>query len=266
MSDLGPLVVITRETDAADSLARALAAHGLRAWHVPTVATAPPPRPGDLDDAIETLPEADWLVFTSPRAIPAICSRPRWAQVWPGVATRVQIAAVGPATAAALRAIGMSAAIVSQEPGRDGLLPAMTAAAQSIAGRRIVWPRGAGAHDAWARAAERAGAHVTAPVAYCTVGVPVEALAALVTAVRARGMAAITFLSPSSATSLARVFPEASLRELHARVAVATIGPTTAQALLALGASPDVVAATPTVDALAAGLARHLAIAAGGRS
>jgi uroporphyrinogen-III synthase len=265
MSDRAPLAVITREADAGDSLARALAAHGLRAWHVPTIVTTPPPRPADVDDAIETLRECDWVVFTSPRAVAAACSRTKWAQIWPGVAARVRLAAVGPGTADALGTIGLSAAIVSQEPGSDGLLAAL-AAAQGLAGRRILWPRGDGARDAWAHAALRAGALVTAPVAYCTVGVPVEGLDALVTAVRARGIAAITFLSPSSATSLARAFPEASLRELHAHVAVAAIGPTTALALEALDAPPNVVAATPTVDALADGLARHLAIAPGGRS
>ena len=42
MSTAVPLVVITRPAEAGPSLARALARHGVRTWHVaPTVVTAP---------------------------------------------------------------------------------------------------------------------------------------------------------------------------------------------------------------------------------
>jgi uroporphyrinogen-III synthase len=51
---------------------------------------------------------------------------------------------------------------------------------------------------------------------------------------------------------------------LTGRVVVAALGRETAAALARLGATADVLASAPLVEALADGLARHLATARGG--
>lgn len=260
---MGPLVVITRQADAGASLARALERHGLRTWSVPTVATALPPDTADLDAAIETLPETDWLVFTSARAVHAMCGREAWRRVWPRVSGRVSIAAVGPATAGALGQVSVAPAVLAAG-GSAELLQAMAATPPGLAGTRLVWPRSDVARHAWTAVAQAAGARVTAPVAYCTVAVPVETLECLVAAIVGGEVNAVSFCSPSSATSLSRAFAGDTLRDLTGRVVVAALGRTTAAALARLGVAADVVASAPTVEALAADIARHFATSSGG--
>ena len=264
MSGAGPLVVVTRQADAGPSLTRALARHGLRVWQVPTVATALPPDTADLDAAIEQLIGADWLVFTSARAAEAMCRRDIWQRIWPQVSGRVGIAAVGPGTAGALERVGVVPSVIGARGGSAELLQAIAATPAGLAGRHLIWPRSDVACDTWTAAAAGAGARVTAPVAYCTVAVPVETLEPLATAVAGGTVDAVSFCSPSSALSLSRAFTGGTLRDLTGRVVVAALGRTTAATLERLGASADVVASTPLVGALAGELARHLATRRGG--
>ena len=264
MSAAGPLVVITRQADAGASLARALEGHGLRTWHVPTIATALPPDTGDLDAAIDALSDADWVVFTSARAVDAMCSRDAWSRVWPLVSGRVRIASVGAATSAALARVGLVPTVLAPSPGSADLIDAMSATSGGVAGAHIVWPRSDVARREWTALARDAGARVTAPVAYCTVAVPVATLEPLATAIVAGKVDAVTFCSPSSAVSLSRAFAGGTLRELAGRVVAAAIGPTTAAALAQLGVTADVVASAPVVETLSADLARHFATSTGG--
>ncbi len=165
MSGSGPLVVVTREADAGASLARALERHGLRTWSVPTVATALPADTAALDAAIESLPDADWLVFTSARAVAPMCGRQAWRRLWPQVSGRINVAAVGPVTAGALAKAGVVPKAVATGGGAE-LVQAMAATPPGLAGTRLVWPRSDVARQEWKTMAEAAGARVTAPVAY----------------------------------------------------------------------------------------------------
>lgn len=264
MNAAGPLVVITREADAGTSLAHALEGHGLRTWHVPTIATALPPDTGDLDAAIGALPDADWLVVTSARAVDAMCSRKAWQHVWPLVSRRVRVASVGAATSAALARVGLTPTVVAPTPGSADLIDAMSATSGGVAGAHIVWPRSDIARRDWTALARDAGARVTAPVAYCTVEVPVATLEPLAAAIVAGAVDAVTFCSPSSALSLSRAFAGGILRDLAGRVVVAALGPTTAAALEKLGVTADVVASAPVIETLSADLARHFATGNGG--
>ena len=68
----------------------------------------------------------------------------------------------------------------------------------------------------------------------------------------------VAFMSPSSARGLAAVLGSEDLSMLAGRVAVASIGPTTSAALIALGAPADVESSARSADALADALIRWL--------
>jgi uroporphyrinogen-III synthase len=230
---------------------------------VPATATAP--GDGDaLDRAIEALDQADWLVVTSVRTVAALRAREAWHRVWPSAKSRVAVAAVGPATASALLGAGIGVALRATQGGAGDLIGALAASARGVSGRHLIWPRSGIADPGWIAAVERAGGRVTAPVAYSTVDVPIADLQPLVAAFDDGSVDAVTFCSPSSASSLARAFGDGTLRAMSGHVLVAALGPTTAEALRRLGAAPDVVASTPEVETLAAEVARHLAVARGG--
>ena len=259
-----PLVVVTRQADAAGSLVEALEARGMRAWHVPATMTVPPADAAPLDAAIEGLGDADWLVVTSARAVESIRGRETWLRVWPRAAPRVRVAAVGPATARALQAAGIDVHVQPAGGNAADLLQALRHDAGPLDGRRVVWPHADIADASWLATLEQAGALVIAPVAYCTVDVPVGTLQPLCRAVDERTLDAVTFCSPSSAQSIARAFADRTLHALADRAVVAAIGKTTAAALERLGARPDVISSVPEPAALADQLARRLAVSPGG--
>jgi uroporphyrinogen III methyltransferase/synthase len=259
-----PLVVVTRQADAAGSLVEAIEVRGMRAWHVPATMTVPPADVAPLDAAIEALGDADWLVVTSARAVESLRARDSWQQAWTRATSRVRVAAVGPATSRALQAAGIDVHLQPAGGTAADLLQALRHGAGPLDGRRLVWPHADIADTSWGTALEQAGAEVIAPVAYCTVDVQADTLAPLRRAVDEGSVDAVTFCSPSSARSLARAFEDRTLHALADRAVVAAIGKTTAAALEGLGARPDVVSSVPEPAALADQLARHLAVSRGG--
>lgn len=253
MTGSRPIVASTRDADAGDELTAALERHGFDVWDVPAIVIEPAPDPGALDAALADT-RVDWIVFTSPRAVEIVCSRRSWIDNWPRIRGRARVAAVGPGTAARLSARDVPVAVVADGAG-DSLPEAIRAHAPSIAGQQVLWPRGNRARTRWRDVLEGLGAHVVAPVAYVTRLAPVAAMAPLVDAVRAGRVAAVTFLSPSSAEGVAQACADRTLRELAGATVVAAIGGTTATRLAELGAPPEVVAPEPTPDALAGALA-----------
>jgi uroporphyrinogen III methyltransferase/synthase len=252
-----PVVAVTRDAESGSELADALRARGFEVWSVPAIVIEPVPAPGELEAALADPERFDWVVFTSPRAVDTVCTRPGWIEAWPRMRARARVAAVGPGTAARLEAYGVPAATVASGTGAS-LPDAMRLQAHAMAGLELLWPRGDRARTGWRDALERAGARVTAPIAYTTTLAPIEAVAPLVSALDAGRIAAVTFLSPSSADGIARACPGGTLALLKSRTIVAAIGSTTAERLAELGAPPEVVADAPAPGALADALADYL--------
>jgi uroporphyrinogen III methyltransferase/synthase len=197
------------------------------------------------------------VIFTSAHGVEACCEHPEWRRAVDVLAIP-RIAAVGRATAARLAEFGHVADCVPSEAGASALASALLERTGTLSGARILWPRGDIARRTLALALARAGAVVVAPVAYRTRPVPATTLAPLIAEIRAGRLDAIVFCSPSSAEHLARTLGLESLGPLLEHLLVASIGPTTTSALIALGVSPDVEAASPSASALAAAVSARL--------
>jgi len=143
-------VLVTRPRDHAGPLGDALRAEGFEVVEQPLIEVEPV-----SDDPIE-VDGYDWVVVTSPNGARELVRR--------ATARPVRIAAVGPATAAALGAWG--ADVVAGVHTQEGLLDAIPRPAGSVLF--------VGAEDARERLAEELGADVV--VAYRTVALPVDRL------------------------------------------------------------------------------------------
>lgn len=115
----GPLagvrVLVPRADDGADPLVIALRAAGAEPVPVALIQTVPPEDPTDLDDLLLALGSGwyTWLAITSAAAVPVLVDRAD--EVGTPLAELVQgtrVAAVGPATARALRAEGVEVDLV----------------------------------------------------------------------------------------------------------------------------------------------------------
>jgi uroporphyrinogen III methyltransferase / synthase len=260
-----PVVVNTRDEQPDGPLARALRAVGLESLPCPTIAIAPPDDAQPLADAIERLTDFDWLTFTSAHAVESMAQHPGWRRaVDSGVLPRV--AAVGDATAERLGEENVAVDVVPDGVGGGALADAILRAAGGLHGARVLWPRGNLAIMTFRDMLERAGAVVTAPIAYRTLPAGGASLSDLVAGLAANRFAAIVFCSPSSARNLAGSLGLTTLSALGAQLRVASIGPTTSAALRELGVEVDVEAEKPSMGSLAEAIAARLRVTAGDRT
>jgi uroporphyrinogen-III synthase len=247
-----PMVVVTREEGPEASLSGWLTAGGLEVFPLPTISIEPPSDGRALDEALGDLAGYDWLAFTSAHAVEALCRRPAWPRAW-AAAPRPRLAAVGPATASALLGCGLVADLLPAEAGAGALAASLLAAGE---GRplRVLWPRSDLARPELRLALEAGGARVVDPVAYRTRSAEPARMAEFSCLLEAGRIAAVCFLSPSSATNLAAVLGRADLALLPGRTRIASIGPTTSAALRGLGAPPDLEAGERSARNLAQAL------------
>jgi uroporphyrinogen-III synthase len=258
VTEWGPLVVATREEQPDDPFVRVLREARVRSMALPTIAVGPPEDPGPLTDAIARLSSTRWIVFTSAQAVGATCEHPLWATAWCALAERPRIAAIGPATAARLKTFGLGCDLMPARSSGHDLAGALAAQEGSLAGAHVLWPRSNIARRELPDALSAAGAIVSAPEAYRTVGVRPTALATFTATLEAGGVDVVAFFSPSAAAGLADAFGQGTLRRLAGRTGVASIGPSTSAALDALGAPVTIEAEPRTGPGLAQAILRHL--------
>lgn len=235
-------VVVTRAEPPDGPLSRELGALGLPVLLWPAIGIEPVAS-AELTRALQHLPPLDWIVFSSGHAVVAIT------QAWPRPPQGVHIAAVGPATAAALRARGWPVDLSGQQAGADELLRAF--ARWDLRGRRILHPAGSRALPTLRAGLAALGADVIRIEAYRTVpGVAFDVEACRETVER-RDIGAVTFASPSAVVEMEHALGAESFLRLLQAAPVVAIGPTTADALSQRGCTP-IVARPHTLHALAA--------------
>lgn len=248
----GPGVAVTRPGPDPGRLGALLSAAGATVVHWPCIRFVPPADPGPLEDAVRALATYDWVVLTSPRAArrwSAACRDLGVAPTGSGAGagavsgSAVRSAAVGPATAAALREAGWPVSRVAATYSAAGLVETF-AAAGDARGARVLVPSSALADDVLPEALRELGAEVDRVISYRTL--PAARSGAT------GGVRVVTFTSPSTVEGFLAVAKgdEALAAAIRRRFATAAIGPTTAGALAAAG-WPSVVAEEATLEALA---------------
>ena len=231
----GRVVAVTRPRAQADGLSRRLADLGARVVQAPLIRTEPVP--GDPIDAAAY----DVVVVTSPNAPALLLERIGGdARALHGV----EVAAIGPATATALREIGVVADLVSERAVAEALLDLL---AERAAGRRILIARAEEARDLLPEGLAAQGAEVEIAVLYRTVPLVPDSEAAL-------GANAVAFTSASTARAFAAAFAG---RDLDGVRGVA-IGPATSAAMRELGIPVAAEAADHDLDGLVAALVELL--------
>lgn len=245
-----PRVLVTRSERQSSELATKLRELGLEPVVVPAIELAPPSSFEALDAALAGLAGFQWVVFTSANAVEAMRRRMDAAAISVGAWPRV--AAIGPATARALDAIGVAADLMPRqavaESLRDALLPYAMQKDGSPA--RFLLVRAEEARDVLPDALRGAGAEVVIAPAYRTV-VPagsVELIRDLLAS--PAELAAVTFTSSSTVKNLLALCEAAGVR-LPESVLRVSIGPITSETLREVGYPPHAEAIEASVASLA---------------
>ena len=255
----GRTVVVTRPREQAASLLEPLEALGAEVLLVPTIRIEPRP----LDDAVlgvlRELLGYQLVVFTSANAVRVFAGYLARGTDDGAMPPGPVVAAVGPATAAALEKHGLACHLVPDEYVAEGLLDAFEEQAAPVSGARVLIPCAADARDVLPGTLRERGAVVDVLHVYDTVAAAELPVPAAV--VEAADY--ITFTSASTARRLAALLEaaagaESAHRPLAERLAGArlcSIGPITSEALRDLG----LAVALEAREFTAAGLARAIA-------
>lgn len=241
---VGWRVLVPRGGPWGDGVAASLRNQGAIPVVAPLINFAPTNDQESLDRALADLEAGafDWLTVTSATTVDVLFAHRTT------IPAETKVAAVGETTAAALQAVGYRVDLV---PERDNSAAGM--AEQMIAlepeARDILTLRSEIAKPVLTRLLMEAGHRVRSVVAYRTVGVPVTERIA--EDVRNGRINAILVTSGSVAEQVRQQFPE-----IPDTTVIAAIGPRTAKDARRAGLSVDVIAATQTVDALIAAVAR----------
>lgn len=243
---VGRRIVVTRARGQAGRFARLLAEAGAEVLEAPTIRIEPPETWEPLDRGIAGVEQFEWVIFTSVNGVESFLER---LAVW-GKDTRAlsgaQVAAIGPATAEALARRGISSA-VPEEYRAEGLVEALRGLIRP--GDRVLLPRAAETRDVLVRELERLGAQVTEVPAYRT-RVATEGAPALRQALQAGQVDLVTFTSSSTARGFATMFSESERLVLLKDVAVACIGPITADTAARFGLRTVIMPSEYTIPGL----------------
>jgi uroporphyrinogen III methyltransferase/synthase len=252
----GRTVVVTRAAAQAQRFTQLLEAAGARVIEAPAIVIGPPASWEPLDAALAALDTFTWIVFTSTNGVLMVDRRLAALGLgWPALAGR-RVAAIGPATADALREHGVRVDVVPAEYRAEGLVSRLRAVL--AAGDRVLLPRAAQTRDVLVTELRALGVQVSEVAAYATRKAESGA-ARLADALAAGSIDAVTFTSSSTARNFAEGFTEGERRAWRGRVAVASIGPITAATAAEYGLPTDIMPAEYTIPALARAIADYFA-------
>jgi uroporphyrinogen III methyltransferase/synthase len=228
----GRTVAVMRARAQASALAARLRSLGA------TVIEAPAIRIEPLDTPVPPLGGYDLVCVTSPNGAERLLDRLRDARELAGRT----VAAIGPGTAAALRARGVEPDVVPERAVAEGMVEALA----GVPAERVLVARAAEGRDVLPDALRERGAHVDVLPLYRTVAEPLDDE----TRTAAAGADYLLFTSASSV----RFFAEAAGNGALDGPRLASIGPATSAALRERGAEPHLEADPHTPDGLVAAL------------
>jgi len=238
-------VLITRPRSQAANFAERLRSAGFEPIFFPVIEILPIENNVALDRALSKMSCYEWVVFTSVNAVEVVFNRLSLSLLWRGQSESVNVAAIGPKTAEALKVRGMTPDFVPNEYVAEAILPGLG----DLRGKWVLLPRAEIARKALPEAIAEAGgiAHEIAVYKTLPAQLDLEGLAALKS-----GVGWITFTSPSTVQNFVEIVRQQNLDpfKLANNPKIACIGPITEHAAREEGFEVDLVAEKYTTAGL----------------
>ena len=249
----GQRIVVTRTREQASQLSRQLAELGAEVLEIPTIKVIPPDNRQDIADAMLGLGTYDWIVFTSPNGVTMFFEY--FFKSFPDLRDlgAVRLAAVGPATAAKLKELHLNVDVMPEEYLAIKITQALTKF-ESLDNLKVLLLRAQVANPELPQALEAVGAIVDDVACYKTVP-ETEDRTGAAARLREDGADWLTFTSSSTVENFHARFDLPKLLQQFPQMKLASIGPETSKALVALGLKPTVEAHPHHLDGLVKALA-----------
>lgn len=254
----GRRILVTRPREQAREMSELIEALGGEAIETPFIRIVPPDDYGELDQAVMNIGSYQWLVFSSANAVEAFMQRLNASPLDLRALANTKLCAVGPATTERLTRYGLKVDLVPAEYRAESIVDAF-AQSTDVKGMAVLIPRADIGREIVGDALRRQGAQVTEVVAYRTVVVDPqrEGEPDIYRMLLDRQLDVVTFASASSVRSFVRAIGKDQAADLLRTVAVASIGPVTAEVVSQYGITTTIMPAHYTVPALVEAIVEH---------
>jgi uroporphyrinogen III methyltransferase/synthase len=247
----GKRIVVTRTRQQAGVLSAELRTLGADVYELPTIRIEPPEDLRAFAELVQDSHTYDWLVFTSPNGVNAFFEM--FFKLYSDAREigGVRIAAIGPATAKAVKAFHLAVDLQPPEFVAEAIIGEFRAKVGDIENQRILLARAQEAREVLPRELVKLGAIVDEAVAYRTVA-ETEDVSGGIARFRKEGADLITFTSSSTAENfMALKLP------LPGGLKTASIGPITSKTMRDLGLSVDMEAEQYDIPGLVSAIRAH---------
>ena len=248
----GKRILVTRARSQASMLVSRIEELGGEPYEFPVIETVMPSEPAlaEVKQALADLSRYDWVFFTSVNGVEYFFRHLKDTGTDIRTLGSARVAAVGPATADALRERGIMPETVQGAFQQEGIVD--TFGGELRAGQQVLFPRGDLARDWLPRKLEEMGLQVTGIQIYETV-LSGEDDAELLKLLEEGGIHAVTFTSSSTVTNLLEVLKRMGAEnpaELLSKAEAACIGPLTAETARKAGLHISIMAKEATMEGL----------------
>jgi len=253
---IGKRIIVTRSREQASRLSQELRELGADTIELPTIKIVNPSDRLGFAEAVVDTPRYDWLIFSSPNAVKRFF--PAFFAVYEDIREigGARIAAVGPATAAELKKIGLMVDVVPQKAVAEELIAEFDRKSDEfggVANSSMLWVHSEQGRDFVYKELMKRKAIVDECIAYNTIAETEDPLGSQAR-IEQEGAELITFTSSSTV----KHFMAMGIK-LPQNCIVASIGPITTATLAEYGIIPQIIAKKHTVDSLIISIRKYFA-------
>jgi uroporphyrinogen-III synthase len=242
-------ILVSRAREQSGALASGLRTLGAEIYEIPFIEIRPPRSFKSMDESLKLVAEYEWLILTSANGVRALFERMARLNVPRRALAHLNIAAIGPATRAAIERGGFKVAVMPKEYVAESIVESLC---DKVRGKRVLLCRAKVARDVIPRELRHLGAFLDVVEAYETV-IPQSSRVALRELLHDphRRPHIITFTSSSTVHNYIALLGIRSGRShLVEGVLNASIGPVTTDTLRHYELSVDVQATQYTIPGL----------------
>ena len=222
----GKRILITRAREQSRGFAVRLEKLGAEVVEFPTIEIVPPLHWREVDRAIDRLKSYSWIIFTSANGVDFFWQRLAKRRKTRSLPSSLNVCAIGPATARQLKEKGVSVRYIPKEFIAESILEGFEK--RVIKGKRILLARAKKARDILPKGLEKMGAEVDVVAVYRTIR-PRGGSKRLNRLLTEGEIDAIAFTSSSTVNHFAELLKKEDLKKLLKGIAIACIGPVTAE-------------------------------------
>jgi uroporphyrinogen III methyltransferase/synthase len=249
----GKRILVTRASEKAAAFTDRLEALGASVEELPAIALAPVKANGAFREAVQSLPETDWVFFTSPEGIGWFAKMLKRYRKDVRLLSGCHIGAIGSKTAAAIEEAGLHVDFVPRAFSQEGMLEDFPR--RVLRGKRAMILSAAGSRDALRQGLRHRGMFVRQVPVYRTV-LP-QALLQGVRTMFDRPFDLVTATSASCVDHLCQALGAVGRGRLIRLLRFASIGPVTSAAVREHGGRVAVEARVSTIEGLVEAIAQY---------